>query len=366
MFNEWLTAKRYRWWRHLVFWVLLHIVFAWTYYLRGYLHRFWYDAALLTPFDLCAAYLSAYWLVPRFLLRRRYVTFGIGFVSILLVFAIITRVIQVYLIYPEYFPKGYNGRFWDMGNIINYSIASYALVFLFIGVQLFKRWFSNERQRQELVQQNLKSELALLRSQINPHFLFNTLNNIDTLIFKNPVAASESIEQLSSIMRYMLYETNTEIVTVKKELAYLEGMISLIRLRMKEPDAIDFKYSGCSIDKFLPPMLLVPLVENAYKHGLKKGDSPLIRIRLDMESEHCVFFVENLIPELAIRRKDDVGGIGLVNVRRRLDLIFPKRYQLRISNNKNVFTVKLRFPWLPTPEPAEDSQREVFVEKDSV
>ncbi|MEO1516807.1 MAG: histidine kinase [Bacteroidota bacterium] len=341
MFDHWLTAKRSRWQRHLLFWIFVHIVHGWTYYVAGHFDRFWYDAALLAPFDTIVAYASAYWLLPRYLLRRKYLQFLLGFVSILLLFNVATRFVRVEFIYADY-----AGPFWDLTNMIYYTILAYAFVFLMMGGVLFKRWFIDERQRQELLAQNLKSELALLRSQVNPHFLFNTLNNIDALIFQNPTAASESIERLSEIMRYMLYEANTESVPVEKEISYLKGMVALIQLRLRDAQAIEFCCSGQTEGKNLPPMLLVPLVENAYKHGLKKGELPLIRIHLDLTETTCRFTVENRLDEQGASRKDGIGGIGLANLRRRLDLIFDDGYQMDIEVEKNIFRVSILFPWL--------------------
>ena len=154
----------------------------------------------------------------------------------------------------------------------------------------------------------------------------------------------DSIVKLSEIMRYMLYEANTESVPLYKEIQYLESMIDLIRLRVKDPNFIQFEINGNPHGKMIPPMLLVPFVENAYKHGKKTGKAPGISIKLDIEAQHYQLYVFNRKDTGHVEAKDFTGGIGLNNVKRRLDLLYPEQYELVIHDEQKSFEVSLRLP----------------------
>ena len=202
-------------------------------------------------------------------------------------------------------------------------------------------WFRNMRIRRELENQNLTSELAFLKSQINPHFLFNTLNNIHTLAYKKADGAPEAIMRLSELMRYMLYESDVERVPLKMELQHLRSFIGLQALRFKTADVVDLQVSG-ELDKHtIAPLLLLPLVENAFKHGYQLNRPGAIRIRLETGTQ-LVFKVENDKPPAGMAvNKDETGGIGLENIRRRLELIYGQRYELAIDDETNTFKTTL-------------------------
>ncbi|MEL7121735.1 MAG: sensor histidine kinase, partial [Bacteroidota bacterium] len=220
----------------------------------------------------------------------------------------------------------------------------YSYVFLFSGVRVYQTWREDENKRIELEKQSLNSELELLRSQVNPHFLFNTLNNIDSLVYIDQDKASDAISKLSGIMRYMLYESNTEKVPLTREIEYLSSMIDLLQLRLKSPDFIRFDIKGNPKGKMIPPMLFIPFVENAYKHGKKTGPSPGIDMELIISEENIEFKSKNYYDENRELNKDSVGGIGLNNVKRRLDLLFEKEHQFEINKDHGEFNVYLRFP----------------------
>ncbi|HEX3007652.1 MAG TPA: two-component regulator propeller domain-containing protein [Bacteroidales bacterium] len=196
-----------------------------------------------------------------------------------------------------------------------------------------------KRLRAELDIQNQTSEQALLRSQINPHFLFNTLNNIYSLVYKKAPEAPEAVMKLSEIMRYMLYDTSADLVLLDKEIQYLHSFIALQLLRMKNRDYVSFEVSGDPLDKKIAPMLLIPFVENAFKHGNKSAQSPGIIIKLGCTNEEISLQVQNNKNKSAT--KDAYGGIGLANVKRRLELIYHDKYKLNIKDTADSFEVDL-------------------------
>ena len=207
-------------------------------------------------------------------------------------------------------------------------------------------WFRAQKQKTDLEVKSRASELALLRSQINPHFLFNTLNNLYSLVYKKSDEAPSVVMKLSEIMRYMLYEANAERVMLQKEIDYLRSFIELNELRLKEGKVTEFTIIGDHSAKMIPPMLLIPFVENAFKHGSKKFRNPAILIRLILTEKGLEFDVINYTEPSQTANKDTRGGIGLENVRRRLDMIYPGNYELLVESDPETYHVNLKIQTL--------------------
>ncbi len=187
----------------------------------------------------------------------------------------------------------------------------------------------------------MKSELALLRTQVNPHFLFNTLNNINTLVKKDPDKANQSIIKLSGIMRYMLFEAQQDKVLLESELEYLESYIDLQRIRLEDEEYIKYAVEGNPRGIEITPMLFIPFVENIFKHGSKTQKNPAFHIHLKITPNAVVFRAEN--PVKSRNQQSHQGhGIGIQNVRRRLELLYPNRHLLEIHDNNAIFKVYLR------------------------
>jgi LytS/YehU family sensor histidine kinase len=208
-------------------------------------------------------------------------------------------------------------------------------------IQLAIGWFDTQKLKTELMLEKQSGELALLRSQINPHFLFNTLNNIYSLVYKKSDDAPEAVMKMSSIMRYMLFDATTDQVILEKEIEYLKSFIELERLRIRQKDFVELQISGNVEGRTIAPMLLIPFVENAFKHGSRNVASPGIRIRLSVEEQEIRFEVSNHVRKNNDLTRDKVGGIGLNNIRRRLNLLYPGRHKLEIRSVDELFTVQL-------------------------
>jgi sensor histidine kinase YesM len=203
-------------------------------------------------------------------------------------------------------------------------------------------WFRNSRQRELLEKQNISNELALLRSQINPHFLFNTLNNIHAFVYRDQDKTAYGIIKLSEIMRYMLYETNSEKVLLEKELKYVQNYVDLQRLRMKDPDYVEITIEGNVYGKLIPPLLLITFIENAFKHGRKNSTPPGITVLLRAEANSMYFEVSNYISQKDYEEPTNYKGFGLRNLKRRLELMYGKDYQLDILKDTEKYTIRLR------------------------
>lgn len=218
-----------------------------------------------------------------------------------------------------------------------------ALPSSFIGIILYVSydWFRKHEHQKELEKQNLQSELQLLKNQINPHFLFNTLNNIDSLIRSNPEKASNALVQISGIMRYMIYETNTPWVPLKKELEYIENYLHLQHLQYANLQLVDYSVKGNPDSIQVAPMLFIPFIENAFKHCTDKTKTSAIRICFEITDKQISFFISNIADQTQSIHKDETRGIGLNIVKRRLDIIYPEQYTLCIKEINNLFCVTL-------------------------
>jgi sensor histidine kinase YesM len=201
-------------------------------------------------------------------------------------------------------------------------------------------WFDAQKYKDELIKERQAGEIALLRSQVNPHFLFNTLNNIYSLVYNKSDEAPEAVMKLSSIMRYMLYDSNTDVVPVIKEVEYLNSFIELQQLRITQKGFVEIKVFGSMENRSIAPMLLIPFVENAFKHG-DKNQEPGIIIHLNLETEKLVFTVENYIKRNPTVLSEESGGFGLQNIKRRLGLLYPDKHELKINLTDEKYKVEL-------------------------
>ncbi|HTI09277.1 MAG TPA: sensor histidine kinase [Puia sp.] len=230
-------------------------------------------------------------------------------------------------------PRGLRLKTYFENTIVYVLIfAVYGAVFYFIRYSYYK-----ELQQKDLEIQNRQSELSFLRSQINPHFLFNNLNNIYSLVYHGSGQALTAIAGLSELLRYMLYDT-TEKVPLQKELDYIQKYIALQRLRFDHPIQVRTQVEGAAAETAIPPLLLIPFIENAFKHGDFSGSGHGLVITVITGAQKTWFHCSNRI---AIRQKDSQGGIGLENVKRRLSLLYPGRHSLLIKEDTLQFSVNL-------------------------
>jgi two-component system, LytTR family, sensor kinase len=208
-------------------------------------------------------------------------------------------------------------------------------------VRGFENWFTGIRLKSEIENRNLRNELELLKSQINPHFLFNTLNNIDSLIMKSPAEASSYLITLSDMLRYMIYEATNEVVPLEKETVYLRRYINLQQIRYKKKDYIKVNFSTSESNTMVAPMLFLPFVENAFKYSCDSETMPVIDISLTVDAGTLYFRCQNQYDPERIKTSGVNGGVGLENAKRRLALLYPRKHVLQITKNQGIFIVEL-------------------------
>lgn len=234
--------------------------------------------------------------------------------------------------------------FLTFKKVFFYGIISLSSVTLWLAIgclfKFFIDWFKKKNDILVLEKENAVSKVALLQSQVNPHFLFNTLHNIDTLIHNNQEKASQSLVKLSDIMRYMLKDAKTDFVELKNEIEYLENYFSLEKIRLKNESFLNYNINGNCNDFKIAPMILIPFVENAFKHAVDSNIKDGIIIKIAIENRTLNFYCENHYDK-SESEKDKTHGIGLDTVKKRLDLIYKNRYKLKINSENSVFKVNL-------------------------
>lgn len=283
-------------------------------------------------------FMSAEWLGPRLLRQQRLTSFLLSVLGISLLFIVLQGVMKNWLLSPD--NKGI--PFHMFRSIVHVFFAAT----LGIGYALVRHTLSEEKSRQEEQQERLKSELSFLRSQISPHFLFNILNSIVYLIRSKSEQAEPVTLQLSALMRYMLYESGDTQIPLEKELGYLKNYIELQKLRFEEDVDIRLETEGAPSAQVIEPMLMIPFVENAFKHGVGMVQDPLIDIFLKITEENMSFVVRNKITPETTAEKDSNAGIGLQNVRRRLELLYPHAHKLHAAEKEGWFEVRLSIDFL--------------------
>lgn len=200
----------------------------------------------------------------------------------------------------------------------------------------------NTIKKEELQKQAINSELVYLKSQINPHFLFNTLNNIYTLVYIQAPAAPEAVMRLSSLMRYMLYESNATAVPLSRELDYLKDYIGLQQLKYKAHDVVNFRVEGSVEGCHLAPLLFIHLLENAYKHSPANLKTGSIIVTVSIKDNSVVFSCQNSVGTMVDNLLEEPGGIGLANVQKRLQLLYPEKHSLQMDKTETYFKVQLK------------------------
>ncbi|QEH42565.1 sensor histidine kinase [Chitinophaga sp. XS-30] len=295
-------------------------------------------AGLLKVLSLAAAvYFTNYILIPRFLYTRRYAAFALSFtVLVLLTGFIVIRLLHLILLpYASSITHWPNATF--RAQVYDVYIPLFFMVGAAAGIKFYIDQLRTLHRLQSALRAGAEQELQFLRSQINPHSLFNSLNTIYFLIDKENRPARETLMKFSELLRYQLYDCNTEQIDIEKEIQYLENYVAIQRLRHDEQYTIQFS-TGAEVKGFpIAPLLLIPFVENAFKH-LSTHHHSAVRIRMEKQGQQFRFSVFNTTEEKAA---PSPGGIGLANVKRRLELLYPDKHDLQIAINDSTCNVQL-------------------------
>ena len=287
-------------------------------------------------------YFNFYYLMPNvYSFNRLYYLISVSFcLSFLLFFGFQFQLNQTVL------PFNFHIHHFFSFNFIRFSFPFFIVFFISFLYRIIFDYIANLKITEENKHQQSKMEVSFLRSQISPHFIFNALNSSIILVRKKSALAEDSLLMLSNILRYMLYDSDEEKVSIENELEYINSYISLQDIRFGKTVEIQKKIIyDQKIDRFIEPMLLIPFIENAFKHGTNVLETPFIKIDIEITAEYIRLFTQNKYSSV-IRIKDQNNhGIGLVNVKRRLELLYPGRFDLKLSKDERFFYVdfKLNF-----------------------
>lgn len=274
-------------------------------------------------------YFNLFFLFKKFMAHGKIAIYIIG---LLLVVLAITP-IKNYLLHQNLMLDKFYTTFLSC-----FFIGSMSSIYL-----IFNDWFRQKSEKQLLQQQTLRSELNFLKTQINPHFLFNTLNSLYALTLKKSDDAPNIVLRLSEMMRYMLYECNEKLVDLHKEINYLNNYLELEKIRHSGKFDINFEVTGDVNQQKIAPLLFIPFIENSFKHGmnnqLKDG---YVNINLDVQDDSISLQVSNnKSPQIPSANKKKSGGIGLANVKKRLNLLYPDDHELKIEDAPNEYKIEL-------------------------
>ena len=349
---------------HLTFWAVYH--FSWWAVFEGSIANaidnitnppYTVKYAFYVVIQALGVYFCLYYLIPRFLEKRKYWTFLS--LMILTVAGMSTVIASGYLLTSELFDIPMEELFKVDDPSLWLFIKSNSLpscigaMTLGMSIKLAKNYLQSQQKQQELEKEKLETELKFLRSQFNPHFLFNTINSIFVLINRDQVQASDSLAKFSSLLRYQLYECNEKEIPLNRELAYLESFIELEKLRLDHNFEIRVSLPTDQAGNLnIAPFLLMPFVENAFKHVSKKPDHVnWIKIDVSLEGEELHYQVSNSVSnESKANDAVEFSGLGLKNVERRLNLLYPGRHEFITKKDESAYLVQLKLKLSPLKE----------------
>ena len=293
---------------------------------------FYFFMCMTITWAICF-YLNAYVLIPRLIYKKKYWQFAVAHVFTFAATMVVKNFLSLI-----FFKSGHT----DLRDI-SFNFLIYMFIFgLSTAYQLIRDKVKSDKLQQEKQNEVLKTELSLLRSQVSPHFMFNVLNNMVSLARKQSDLLEPSLIKLSSLMRYMLYEADEEKVSIEKEMDYLQSYIDLQQQRFGKKVQVKVHMQTMDNHYQIEPMLLIPFVENAFKHGTGMIEDAQIDIDLEAEKNVLQFTVSNKFNPASLEIKDKTSGIGLANVKRRLNLLYGKNHSLGITKNNNWFVVSLK------------------------
>jgi sensor histidine kinase YesM len=332
---------------HLLFWVVVFFI----YWLNaaGFKGRYQQELIMniyLLPVRMLATYTLIYLILPLATRKKEFVLFGI--------IVTLHALLYGFLIYATYyfvnpFPDFYDFSkqpLFNPAKILTKAVSDYVIPVIAAAIIIFKKWYADEQKNKRLAEEKMKAELSFLKAQVHPHFLFNTLNNLYALTLIKSDKTPDIVLKLSDLLDYMIYKSNDEFVPLTKELEIVEGYIELEKMRYSDRLNLSYLVNGETGKLQIAPLILLPFIENCFKHGASKDRiKPRIDIQISLEPTFLILKVTNSIPAEKEVSGTESNGIGLSNVSRRLELIYPHRHVLNIKHEAELFEVELKIIW---------------------
>lgn len=333
--------------QHILFWIgvfVYNLLENWHYPDKHAMIELY---ATKLPVQMLAAYLLTYFQLPRYLMQRRYGLFFVSlFISVYLICVLYVsyRVYYFDQAYPDYVGKPLTPSYFiyfDFVSFVMYATSFYTPALIMAGIKLIRIQHEEQQRRQALEKEKLQTELSFLKNQLNPHFLFNTLNNLYMLTLKSSPLAPEIVSKLSDTLDYILYRCHEKVVPLKGEIQLIHGYLALERIRHNDQVSINFDVEGDVESGYVAPLIMLSLVENAFKHGINKHPGPAqLDIKLVAKENEIDFSVYNSKWHDQ-KQSGNPHGIGLKNIQRQLELIYPSNHRMNISDGENSYHVDL-------------------------
>ncbi len=320
---------------HILFWILIVTYFAWGFGFNVNPKRSFLNALLYVPGHLLMVYSLFYWLVPRYLIEKKYLQFFLGLLFVLMICTFYGWAAQLTLTANDAF----NGFTMSTGRAILpfLHVAGIAL-----SIKLLGYWYRQKQQTLEAEQKRTLAELQLLKAQLHPHFLFNTLNNLYSHVLNQSPNAPDILLKLARVLRFMIYESNSPRIPLEKEVDLLKSYIALEHLRYGERLDISISIQGDIQSYQIPPLLLLPLLENAFKHGTSQQiEQCWISLDMTITNSMMNFKLINSIDRAHIPENASDGGFGLQNLERRLELLYGNNYHYEAIKDNEFYIVVL-------------------------
>jgi sensor histidine kinase YesM len=334
---------RNRFFLHSLFWALSYYILLQHFSISSQVSLIDYIFIALFHISIVSTvYINLYILIPRLLNKQNYLKYVFSLVILFFIFYGIHIFTFDYLS-EILFPNYYLITFYGYIELLKYFVVYIGLTTLFM---LSQSWIELAEKKKELAEKEkelIQNELKALKAQVNPHFLFNSLNSIYSLALKNSGNTPEVILKLSSVLRYMIYESNEPEVRLEKEIRFVKDYIDLQKLRTRNPDTVKLNIRGDIKDQKIAPLILIVFIENAFKHGVK-GDTvnQFIHIDLVVSDKEIDFKSENNLGHVDETENNEFRGLGLENVKRRLELLYKENYILNLSRSVNTYLVELK------------------------
>ena len=299
---------------------------------------------------LVVFYSNYFLLIEKILFHRKIGKFVLYNVTLVLSVALVIHFWQESIIIPH-LPLPHEGKFppqqilpFGISFVVRDILTLLVIVGLSVAVKMTAKWYKTEVERQEEEKKHTEAELTNLRQQLNPHFLFNTLNNIYALIAISPEKAQNSMLELSKLLRYVLYENNDNFVSVEHELSFIHNYVELMRIRLNADVDLKVEINIDQTDKMIAPLLFIALIENAFKHGVSPSSPSFIHIDIhELNSKQLTCMIRNsYFPKTETDKSG--SGIGLENLRRRLEILYPHKHIIRTEKDGDTFISELIIP----------------------
>jgi sensor histidine kinase YesM len=290
-------------------------------------------------FILSMLYILLLVLIPKLLFKSKMLLFSLSFFILISLIYIVVFLLDYYYLRPVH-PGNMQHIDFSLVHFIQIGAVSAVLLGAVTGLKVFKKWIIDIQRMNELHEINLKTELEQLKSQVNPHFLFNTLNNLLVLTKTDTEKATQVLLGLSDLLRYQLYDSTREKILLSKDISFIQNLLALEKIR-KNDFAFTIHTKGNVDGQTLPPFLFIPFVENAIKHGASSVGHSYLTLSFHISDKQLYFHSENSKPAI---KQNTIGGLGLGNIKRRLELLYPGNHTLEIVNSPDKYSVTLIIP----------------------